>query len=143
MLGRALVHSGRSPRILDIDDRFSGTRGYRRWDIQRPERLPETYDIIVCDPPFFNVSLSRLFRAIRVLAQERFDQPLLVSYLRRRSEALLGAFRPFNLEATGFLPVYVTVQPAERNDVEFFGNLGTEMHAALRNAASAAARRER
>ena len=84
--------------------------------------LGESYEIIVCDPPFFNVSLSRLFRAIRVLAQERFDHPLLLSYLRRRSEAVLGTFSPFALGRTDFFPSYVTVEPSERNQVEFFGN---------------------
>jgi hypothetical protein len=131
MLGRVLAETGRDVRILDIDDRFAKVRGYRYWDIQRPERLAEAYDIIVCAPPFFNVSLSRLFRAIRMLAHERFDQPLLLSYLRRRSNALLGTFSPFTLEPTGFCPGYVSVQRAERNDVEFFGNLGVDKHRVL------------
>jgi hypothetical protein len=131
MLGRALADEGRSVLVLDVDERFSRANGYLFWDIHRPERLTQTYDIIVCDPPFFNVSLSRLFRAIRVLAHERFDQPLLLSYLRRRSQAALGTFSPFALEPTGFCPTYLTVQRGERNDVEFFGNLGIDAHRAL------------
>ena len=131
MLGQALAQAQRNVRLLDIDERFSGVDGYRSWDLHRPEYLGETYDIIVCDPPFFNVPLSRLFRAIRVLALERFDQPLLLSYLRRRSQAVLGTFSPFLLEPTGFCPTYVTVQRVGRNDVEFFGNLGAETHHAL------------
>jgi putative N6-adenine methyltransferase len=80
MPGRVLNETDRDVRMLDIDNRFARVRGYLYWDIQRPERLAEAYDIIVCDPPFFNVSLSRLFRAIRMLAHERFDHPLLLSY---------------------------------------------------------------
>ena len=131
LLGQALAQARRNVRVLDIDDRFSGVAGYRSWNVHRPEHLGETYDVIVCDPPFFNVSLSRLFRAIRVLALQRVDQPLLLSYLRRRSEAVLGTFSRFQLEPTGFRPTYVTVQRVERNDVEFFGNLGADAHRAL------------
>jgi hypothetical protein len=102
MLGRTLVERGRRVRILDIDDRFTSVDGFQHWNIHRPERL-----------------------------DERFDQPLLVSYLRRRSAAVLGTFARFGLEPTGFCPRYVTVQPDDRNDVEFFGNLGAERHRAL------------
>ena len=51
------------------------------------------------------------------LPRFRFDQPLLVSYLRRRGAAVMGAFAPFRLEPTGFRPGYVTVQAAERNEI--------------------------
>src|SRR5688572_16898790 len=131
MLGRALAAAGRRVRILDLDERFSGVAGFQRWDIHRPRRLEEDFDLIFCDPPFFNVSLSRLFAAIRVLARERFDHPLLLSYLRRRSQAVLGTFHRFSLEPTGFCPRYVTVQESDRNEVEVFGNLGAETHGLL------------
>src|SRR5262245_29477559 len=81
LLGQALATAGRKVRILDIDERFAAVPGFLRWDIHRPTPLGETFDVILCDPPFFNISLSRLFRAVRVLAQHRLDQPLLVSYL--------------------------------------------------------------
>jgi hypothetical protein len=131
LLGQTLAAQRRKVRILDIDDRFAAVPGFRRWDIHRPQPLDEAFDVILCDPPFFDVSLSRLFRAIRVLAQYRLDQPLLVSYLRRRRSAILGTFHPFGLEPTGFCPTYVTVQRNERNDIELFGNLGTAVHEAL------------
>ncbi|MFO1351523.1 MAG: hypothetical protein U1F68_12995 [Gammaproteobacteria bacterium] len=132
MLGRTLAASGRRVTVLDIDERFADIPGFRVWNIHRPQRLDERFDIIVCDPPFFKVSLSRLFSAIRVLAQHRFEQPLLIAYLRRREAALKSTFQRFGLEATGFLPRYLTVQMVERNEIELFGNLGPEAHAALR-----------
>lgn len=137
MLGRTLAESGKAVTVLDVDERFSDVAGFRRWDLHRPQWLAEPFDLIVCDPPFFNVSLSRLFAAIRSLAHNRFDQPLLVSYLRRRQEAILGTFAPFGLEPTGYCPSYVSVQKAERNDIEFLGNLQPELHAILRRPATA------
>ena len=131
MLGRALARRGKAVRILDIDERFADTPGFRSWDLHRPKWLGESYDLIICDPPFFNISLSRLFVALRTLAQNRFDQPLLISYPTRRSSNLLATFHRFGLRATGYAPHYLTVQESERNAIEFYGNLREDQHAAL------------
>lgn len=132
MLGQHLERAGCAVRILDIDERFAGCAGFRHWDIQRPEWLGEVYDLIICDPPFFNISLSRLFVALRTLAQHRFDQRLLISYPTRRAQNLLGTFHRFGLQPTGYAPSYLTVQVSERNAIEFYGNLGDELHRDLR-----------
>jgi hypothetical protein len=131
LLGRRLAEQGIAVTILDIDERFATVRGFRRYNLYTPEWLDQEFDIIVCDPPFFNVSLSQLFAAIRLLSHNRFDQPLLISYLQRRSTAILGAFAPFGLQPTGYLPRYQTVQPVERNQIEFFSNLDHEQLVAL------------
>ncbi len=134
LLGRRLAEQGVTVTILDIDERFATVRGFRRYNLYNPEWLDQEFDLIVCDPPFFNVSLSQLFTAIRLLSHHRFDQPLLISYLQRRSAAILGAFAPFGLQPTGYLPQYQTVQPVERNQIEFFGNLAAEQLLALNDA---------
>ena len=132
LVGRRLAEQGVAVTILDIDERFATVPGFRRYNLYRPEWLDQEFDIIVCDPPFFNVSLSQLFAAIRLISHNRFDQPLLISYLQRRSAAILGAFAPFGLQPTGYLPSYQTVQAVERNTIEFFGNLAAEEMIALR-----------
>lgn len=132
MLGSALADAGRQVTVLDIDDRFSDVPGFLHWNIYKPQWIPETFDIIICDPPFFNVSLSQLFRAIRMLAHNNFNQPLLIAYLHRRKDAVTGSFSPFKLVPTGYYPSYVTVQKTEKNEIEFFGNLGEEVHEKLR-----------
>ncbi len=128
MVGRRLAEAGKNVVTLDLDERFSDVRGFKRWDIHRPERLQQKFDVIVCDPPFFNISLARLFHAIRVLAHDRFEQKLLIAHPRRRCDALLGTFAPFGLESTGFSPTYVSIEKTEHNEVELFGNLGSEAH---------------
>lgn len=80
MLGRTLHDRGRAVATLDVDERFAHLAEFRRWDLYRPTPLPERYDLILCDPPFFNVSLSQLFAALRLLAQFDFRQPLVVSH---------------------------------------------------------------
>lgn len=123
LVGKSLVDAGRSVTILDVDERFAEVSGFRRWDVYRPEWLDQSFDLIICDPPFFNVSLSQLFTAIRMLSHHSFEQRLLISYLCRRSDAVLGTFSAYQLAPTGVQAGYQTVQACERNQVEFFSNL--------------------
>jgi hypothetical protein len=126
LLGQHLARHGVAVTILDIDERFAGTPGFRRFDIYRPERLAARFSLIVCDPPFHKVSLSQLFAAVRVLSRYDLQQPLLISFLERRSAAMLGTFAPFGLRPTGYRPSHLTVQPGERTRVQFFSNLAEE-----------------
>lgn len=123
LLGKRAAELGVNVTILDIDERFATVPGFRRYDIYRPEWLGIEFDLIICDPPFFNVSLSQLFTTIRLLSRNDFRQPLLISYLRRRSQAVLGTFARFDLRPTGYRPGYLTVQKSEHNEIEFFGNV--------------------
>jgi hypothetical protein len=123
LLGQELERRGAQVRTLDIDERFSSLRGFRKYDIYRPEWLGEEFGLILCDPPFYNVSLSQLFAAIRMLSRNDFTQPLLVSYLARRASNVIGTFARFGLQPTGYRPGYQTVRKLQRNDVEFFGNV--------------------
>jgi len=132
LLGRELERRGVPARTLDLDERFADLRGFRAWNLYRPEWLGEEFGLIVCDPPFFGVSLAQLFTAIRLLSRHDYAQPLLLCYLARRAANVLGTFWRFGLEATGYEPGYQTVQDLERNRIEFFGNLGPTAHARLR-----------
>lgn len=123
LLGKTLVERGVSVRILDIDERFASIAGFRHYDIFRPTWLDEQFDLIICDPPFYNASLSQLFTAVRQLAHFNYAQPLMLAYLQRRATNVLGTFNKFNLSATGYFPQYQTVQDIERNKIEFFSNL--------------------
>lgn len=126
LLGKCLARRGVDVTILDVDQRFAETRGFRTWDVCRPQWLATEFDLIICDPPFFNVPLSQLFTSIRLLARNNFEQSLLLFYLQRRDEAVTRAFARFGLAPTGYCPVYQTGQTVERNTVEMFGNLTDE-----------------
>ncbi len=124
-LGKALIERGKSPRILDIDERFADLDGFRKYDLYRPDVLNEDYDVIVCDPPFFNVSLSQLFHAIRTLCRFDTSRRVMVSYLVRREATILGTFHPFDLRPTSIEPRYITVQESERNRIRLYANFPT------------------
>ena len=123
MLGKRLVERGTSARVLDVDDRFADLSGFRSYDVESPEWLGEAYGLIVCDPPFFNVSLKVLFAALRTLSRNDFAQRMVVFYLSRRAAAFERAFEPFGLKRTGYVPGYATVESVERNRIEAFSNL--------------------
>lgn len=122
MLGRALTERGVETRVLDSDERFAADAGFVQFDLYRPVWQDETYGVIVCDPPFWKVSLSQLFAAIRLLAHHDWAQPLAICYPARRAKNICGTFGRFGLEPTGYFPGYLTVQELERNRIEFFAN---------------------
>lgn len=131
MVGRELVRRSVKLTILDSDERFADLPGFQKYDLYRPVWLGQPFDLILCDPPFFNVSLSQLFQAIRLLSRYDSNQPLLICYLKRREANLLGTFGAFNLQPTGYNPGYLTVQAVDRNEIEFYSNLPPEKLAAL------------
>ena len=112
----------RKLRLLDTDTRFADLPFFREWNLYRPTPLDESFDLILCDPPFFNVSLSQLFTAIRLLAKFDYSHKIAIAYLGRRESALLGTFARFNLAPTGFFPIYQTVQSCAKNDIQFYAN---------------------
>lgn len=123
MVGVELEKRGIEVRTLDIDERFSYLKGFKKFDIYRPRHLGEDYGVILCDPPFNKVKLSQLFSAIRMLAQNKWDQPLGIAYLKSRELALTGTFAHFKLQPTGYNPGYLTVHQAEHNKVELYANM--------------------
>ncbi len=122
-VGEACVRQHLKCSILDIDTRFANISGFHKFNIKKPVWIDEKFDIILCDPPFFNVKLSQLFKAIRLLSQFDFTQYLLISFLVRRSKKLLQVFSPFNLQSSGYYPSYLNVEMIEKNKIEFFTNL--------------------
>lgn len=121
-IGSAMAKLDRPATTLDIDDRFADVPGFRRWDLTRPTYLQETFDLIICDPPFLNVSLRELRQAIRVLSHFDNATPLMVSYPIRRKDALLRVFADFEIVPTGFRPKFATLEASERGEIEFFAN---------------------
>jgi hypothetical protein len=82
----------------------------------------------VADPPFFSVSLSELFKAIRYLSQGEESQPILFCHLVRFADDIIERFARYCVEPIAYYPGYQSVQ---NNGIQFFGNLGAERHAQL------------
>jgi hypothetical protein len=134
-LGEAMERRGRTVATLDVDERFARLRGFVKWNIRRPAPLGFKPDLILCDPPFFGVSLGELFLSIRLLARFDTTTPVAVSYLSRRAAAITAALRPFGVEATAYRPAYVSVENAGRTEIELFANFADPLwnHRAVRS----------
>lgn len=129
MLGWELHRRGRNVRVLDMDERFADLPSFRRWNLRRPTFLGEKFDLVLCDPPFFGVSLSQLDAALKVLCCYDPHRPVAVSYLVRRERALLSALSGFGLRSTGFRPGYEHVRNEERNAIEVYANFAARLPA--------------
>ncbi len=126
MLGRVLAERGLKHRVLDFDERFAADENFSAYDLYRPQWRDENYGVIICDPPFWKVSLSQLCAAVRLLAHHNFEQPLAICYPTRRAKNICGTFARFGLEPTAYFPTYLTVQESQRNRIEFFANFDWE-----------------
>ncbi|MCC7494079.1 MAG: hypothetical protein IT204_17100 [Fimbriimonadaceae bacterium] len=123
LLGRVLHQRGVAATVLDIDERFADLPGFVRYDLHRPRWLDRQFGLIVCDPPFFSISLVVLRRALQMLANHDPQQPLAVSFVVRRQARLLHSLAGFNLRPTGWRLGYATVDPSERNQIELYSNV--------------------
>jgi len=126
MVGRRMAERGRRCAVLDSDERFGDVPGFVKYDLYRPTWLDQRFDVILCDPPFFNVSLSQLFKALRELSHHDFAQPLVLAYLSRRADAVLGSLHLFGVRPTGLIPNYRTVQQIDKNLIELYSNVDIE-----------------
>ncbi|MEM7244260.1 MAG: hypothetical protein AAF533_02885 [Acidobacteriota bacterium] len=131
MVARAVAERGRTVTLLDLDERFADVPGFRHFDLTQPEWISDEFDVLLCDPPFFNVSLSRLSDTLFQLTHHDASRPVLVTYLERRESSLLGALGRFDLRPTGFLPGYRTVMECDRNAIALYSNLPSDRLAAL------------
>ncbi len=83
----------------------------------------ETNRIIVFDPPFFYISMEKLFAAVRTICANDFKTKLLVGFLAREEPALLATFAPFNLRRTRFPLEYANVKPNKWRNYALYSNV--------------------
>ena len=133
LVGESLEKQNKNCSILDIDERFSFLSGFQYFDIRKPKWISnEKFGIILCDPPFFNVKLSQLLKALSLLSHYDYNQPVLISYLCRREKRFLQTFTPYNLRPMGYYPSYKNINQNERNKIEFYGNISMDLIKNLR-----------
>lgn len=119
----ARAEQGRAAALLDIDTRFRDAPGFRQWDMFRPRPLDQTFDAIMCDPPFNRVNLSQLFAALRVLCRGDFSTPLFLCHLQRRQHDIQGTLGAFGLVPTEVALEYVSVKPPPGQEIILYANV--------------------
>jgi hypothetical protein len=125
-LGAELESREVKATTLDIDERFAHLRGFRRYDVLKPEALDDRFGIIVCDPPFLSITLPQLREVIQMLSHSNYRQPIVINYWVSKARAITSAFAPFGLQTTGYRPTYTSIQNTGRNAMQLYANLGPE-----------------
>jgi hypothetical protein len=111
---------------LDIDERFAHLRGFRRYDVLKPEALDDRFGIILCDPPFLSITMPQLCDVMRLLSHGDYHRPIIVNYWVSKSRDITSAFASFGLKPTGYRPTYTSIQNTGRNAMQLYSNLGPE-----------------
>ncbi len=121
-LAERLEAAGHPYRLLDRDTRFRHLAGWQRWDLMKPELIFEDFDAILCDPPFANVTLPDLVRAIDLLAAGAPEPPALhLAYIDTRETALLHAFAHHGLRRHFGSLGYRSVKASTQARIAWYG----------------------
>ena len=118
-LGQELERRRKQCTTLDIDKRFNFLKGYQYYDVWKPKPIEGEFDIIVVDPPFYSVTVSHLFKAIRQLSEGK-NKPLILTHLVRKKDAVVSTFAQFDVKPISLSPEYKTVKKSE---IQYFTNI--------------------
>ena len=105
-LAHAFHEEGREEKLLDIDERFKYLPRFEKFDIKNPHSMDESFNIIVIDPPFFNISTKELFDATNIITNNDYSTNIIIAYLKRFEYPLLETFKPYGISETNLMPEY-------------------------------------
>ncbi len=117
-----LAAQGRRVTLLDRDRRFRGLAGHQRWDLQKPHMVFGDHDALFVDPPFANITLDELARAVDLLAGGMPARPdVYICHLREREAGLCARFAADGLQRLGPPLGYRSVAADTQARIHLFG----------------------
>ena len=127
-LAHAFHENGREEKLLDIDDRFEYLPRFEKYDIKDPHKLVdgediEEFNIIVIDPPFFNITTQELFDATNVITGGDLSTNIIIAYLVRFEYALLETFKPYGISETTLTPEYAHIKSNKWKNFKIYSNI--------------------
>ncbi len=114
---------GRDEKLLDIDERFSYMPRFEKFDIINPHKIEEKYNILVIDPPFFNVTTKQLFDATNVITNNDYSTRIVIAYMKRFEYALLETFKPYGISETNLMPEYAHIKSNKWQNFKIYANI--------------------
>ena len=115
----------RDEKLLDIDERFSYFKYFEKFDIKNPH-IPDgsgDFNIIVIDPPFFNITTKQLFDALNVITNYNFKTNIIIAYLVRFEYPLLKTFEPYGISETNTVLEYSHIKPNKWRNFKLYSNI--------------------
>lgn len=122
-----LAHSwhleGREEYLFDIDRRFEYLPKFRYFNLITPENVEETFEVIIFDPPFFYISMEKMYEAVCKIVKDNFKTKILIGFLKREERELMRYFGVFGIKPTNFLLEYATVKPNKWKNYCLYSNI--------------------
>ena len=81
-LAEGFMNIGRDEKLLDIDERFSYLKYFEKFDIKNTH-VPDgsgDFNVIVIEPPFFNITTKELFEATNMITNNNFNTNIISYY---------------------------------------------------------------
>lgn len=122
-LAHAFYENGKNEKLLDIDERFKYLPRFEKYDIKNPHKIQEEFNIIVIDPPFFNITTQELFEATNVITNNNFSTNIVIAYLVRFEYALLETFKDYGISETTLVPEYAHIKSNKWKNFKIYSNI--------------------
>ena len=122
-LAHAFHEEGREEKLLDIDERFKYLPRFEKFDIKNPHSMDESFNIIVIDPPFFNISTKELFDATNIITNNDYSTNIIIAYLKRFEYPLLETFKPYGISETNLMPEYAHIKSNKWRNFKIYSNI--------------------
>jgi len=122
-LAHAFHEEGREEKLLDIDERFKYLPRFEKFDIKNPHSIDESFNIIVIDPPFFNISTKELFDATNIITNNDYSTNIIIAYLKRFEYPLLETFKPYGISETNLMPEYAHIKSNKWRNFKIYSNI--------------------
>ena len=122
-LAHGFYQNGRNEKLLDIDERFKYLPRFEKFDIKNPHLLDEEFNIIVIDPPFFNISTQELFEATNKITNCNYSTNIIIAYLVRFEYALLETFKLYGISETNLTPEYAHIKSNKWRNFKIYSNI--------------------
>ena len=115
----------RDEKLLDIDERFSYLKLFEKFDIKNPH-CPDgagNFNLIIIDPPFFNVTIKELFEATNYITNNNYNTNLIIAFLVRCEYSLLEIFKPYGISETSTQLEYAHIKPNKWKNFKLYSNI--------------------
>lgn len=119
---------------IDIDIRFNNKlNNFYSFDILEADKfiqennylknyLKNDLEYIILDPPFFQIKLCDLRKAVDIITNFNYKIKLMISFVSREEKNLLFAFKSYNLCRTKLNVEYENVCPSKWDNYSIYSN---------------------
>lgn len=122
-LAHSFHENNREEVLLDIDKRFAYLPKYKYYDVRFPQKLNESFKLLVLDPPFYVVPIEQFRVAVDLLTNKNYDTKIIIGFLKREEKRLIQAFKDYGIKKTGFKLEYASIKHNKWDNFALYSNV--------------------